>query len=137
MQGLELVALTPNQVKDVWNYIKPMLQRACDRSRGEIDATDLFKSCLIGESTIWVAYDDDGVIHAAGATERQARHDGNVCVITAMGGRSMKDWIGHIETIKNFAKFHGCDRVEFLGRAGWGRVVEGATPVGTIYEVKI
>jgi len=47
-----------------------------------------------------------------------------VCRVEMLAGDNMLQWIGHsMEQIDSFALIHRCDRMEFDGRAGWGKVL--------------
>lgn len=113
-----------------------MIVKSCEKSRGRVTADQVYSDLLVGDALLWVAHQGSTPI-AAGITEIEIRSDGKCCCIRHMGGSDMKSWLGHIETIKEFARFNDCNRVEFEGRHGWKRVVTNAQDVGTIYEVQI
>lgn len=132
----ELNAIQADRVHECWRFIEPMIGKSCDRSRGQVTLDKVYSDLLTGDAVLWIAHRDSQPV-AAGITAIEERSDGKCCCIRHMGGGDMQSWIGHIETIKEFARFNGCNRVEFEGRHGWKRVVKGAQDVGAIYEVQI
>lgn len=136
MTEAELHALPAGAIHDCWPFIEPMIVKSCDKSRGQVTADEVYSDLLVGDAVLWVAHRENTPV-AAGITHIEDRSDGRCCCIKMMGGGDMRSWLGHIETIKEFARFNQCNRVEFEGRRGWKRVVEGAQDVGTICEVQI
>lgn len=134
---LKITAVTPDQAATHWDVFEPLLSASCDRSRGRDTVEKCKTDIQSGTGVLWAIHDDDGFVKACGLAEIQARTDGSVCVIRQMGGKAMRDWLTMIETIKEFGRINGCNRVEFEGRDGWGRVVPNVDRVGSIYEVKI
>ena len=131
-----IFAATPDQARDNWAHIGFQLERSCKRSRGRDTVADCFDDIQSGHAVLWIII-EDGLDVAFGITEIQTRTNGKVCVIRQMAGDAMRHWLPTIETIKEFGRINGCNRVEFEGRDGWGKVVPNVDRVGSIYEVKI
>ena len=136
MMQAELTAIPADRIHECWRFIEPMIAKSCEKSRGSDTLEQIWGDCLTGDALLWVAHLENTPV-AAGITEIEERANGRCCLIRHMGGGDMKSWLGHIETIKEFARFNKCNRVEFEGRHGWKRVVANAQDVGTIYEVLI
>lgn len=128
-------ALTPEQAHQNWNTFGDLLTQSCTRSRGQDSAGNCYRDIQSGAAILWAIHEDERPI-ACGVTELQTRHDGKVCVIRQMAGEAMRHWLPVIETIKEFGRLNGCNRIEFEGRDGWGKVVPNVDRVGSIYEVK-
>ena len=137
VEALKITAVTPGQAQEHWDVFEPMLSASCAKSRGRDTVEKCKTDIQSGNAVLWAIHDDDGFVKACGLAEIQERTDGKVCVIRQMGGKAMRDWLTTIETIKEFGRLNGCNRVEFEGRKGWGRVVPDVACVGSIYEVKI
>ena len=136
MTQAELTAIPADRIHECWRFIEPMIAKSCAKSRGQTTPDKVYSDLLTGDAVLWIAHRDNQPV-AAGITAIDVRTDGKCCLIRHMGGGDMKSWLGHIKTIKEFARFNKCNRVEFEGRHGWKRVVAGAQDVGTIYEVQI
>ena len=43
--------------------------------------------------------------------------------ITSCGGRNLRKWLPEAEKLfEAFARYHGCSRLEIIGRKGWTRI---------------
>lgn len=119
----ELVCVDPARIHEFWPYVRPLLEKACRRTR--LNAfTDLEADILAGRSLAWIAWNGRG-IEAAAATILANSDLGRVCVITLCAGRDMSRWLKLIDRIETYARDEGCARIRIFGRKGWLRVLKG------------
>ena len=121
----KLTSLTPDQVRDNWNVIAGLLEKATDRSCGRISLQDVQQAIVESTGIVLIAWDPKiGEVYAAFFCEIDEYKTGCKCWNIALcGGRDVEDW-GHLWIVmKEVAKNHGCDQIEISGRKGWGRVL--------------
>lgn len=114
---MQLGWITPEQIPALWPQVRFHLQRAVDR--GWSDWRVIEDDVLNNRSTLWVAYDLEGV-HAAAIT--QVTWDG-VCEIIACGGKRMKQFMPLLRQIEFFSRNAGCKAMRIIGRKGWARML--------------
>jgi len=119
----ELVCIDPARIREIWPYVRPLLEKAC-RATCLNAFADFEADILAGRSLVWIAW-NGGMIEAAAATVLANSDLGKVCVITLCAGRDMKRWLKLIEQIEAYAKDEECECVRIFGRKGWLRVLEG------------
>lgn len=129
----ELLCINPAQVSQVLHLAEPLLKSALDHT-GIGDYSEVHDGILAGKQLLWLAIDPGPEILAAASTQLQSSAAGKVCVITACGGRAIREWIHLIGRIENYATAEGCERVRYFGRRGWLRELEGWQQIGVIAD---
>ena len=76
-----------NQVPIVWNTYRPLIQKALDRG-SEYSIADIYDGLLSEEMQLWTWGDD-----AALVTTIQNKGDKRWCLLLAMGGSKMDEWL--------------------------------------------
>lgn len=117
MEKFSLRAYTKDQIPDVWETYSQYIQRALDRG-SNYTLDDIHKGLLLGEMQLW-AWGDE----AALVTAIQNREDKRWCLLLAIGGANMADWIQYLPIVEEWAKENGCDEMRLYGRMGWAKVI--------------
>lgn len=99
------------------------LAQACRRPGCDLSVADLIRFCSAGQAQLILIH-DSGPVVAAGVTQVRSHADGRLsCWILAVGGSGARIWRGTLGLIEAGAVAIGCERVEFVGRAGWRRLL--------------
>lgn len=120
----------------VWPSVAPILKRATDMSHGRLGIEDLRASIFDGTLHLWLVLDGDKVI-AANTLQMKSYPRMRVMLGLYIGGERLEEWRDLMcEAVERYAREQGCQKVEFIGRPGWGRVLSsnGYAPAFTSYE---
>lgn len=120
---VELVAVDPSKIAEMWPHVAPFLRAAIART-GLSLFSDLERDALNGTAQVWLAWNGQA-IEAAAATALHPTEAGLVCSVLACGGDNMERWLSLLERIERFAKDEGCARTRIVGRRGWLGVLDG------------
>lgn len=127
----ELLCVDPKQVGHFWPHVEPLLRPAIENV-GLSNFEDIENEILIGCGLVWIAWDDK--IVAAASTTLQRIDSDLICVLTACGGRDMKDWLPLLAKIEDYARAEGCKALRIFGREGWLRVLDGYEKTAVVME---
>lgn len=114
--------------------VRGYLALACARPGCDVTADHLLDACAKGQGQLVGIYDDEADLVAAGVTQVRDLDDGTrSCWVLAVGGLYARAWRHTLREIEDGARRLGCDRVEFVGRRGWVRLLPDyvATPCET------
>ena len=104
----------------MWPTVHPFLKPAIERTSGRLDEATVFKGLMTGELVLWAIF-RDGPLGAV-VTQIFTWPSGlRVARCLLAGGRDHADWLDHFHMIEEWAKEHGCHRLEAWGRPGWER----------------
>jgi len=121
---MELICVDPEQISKFWPYVKSFIFSGPQRT-GLSDPEYTEWEILRGDQLLWIIWDGKEIKAAA-----STRLSNGVCLMTACGGKDMKEWVKFFPQIDQYAKDEGC-RLRISGRRGWERVLR---PFG--YRVK-
>lgn len=110
--------IDPQMVGRVWFRVRGMIAAALARGTGETSIEEIEQDLTVGLALLWIGFDqENNQIVSAGITQIG---DG-LCTLVAYGGRR-EDHL--LETIEDYARANGCERLRILGRKGWIRVLK-------------
>ena len=120
-------------VGDAWPACGEWLLRGlaeCD-DMGVLETVD---RCRDGSFQLWMIGDVQGAESLGACVTEIMEIDGRKIVwLYALAGNRMPEWSDDFtDTLAKFSVAEGCEAVRFAGRKGWGRVIGGAIPVGTL-----
>lgn len=102
--------------------------------RSDLGRFDVIESQVLGgQAILWVAAENGEPLGAV-VTQIEETERSNVCVIRACGGVNIKQWIGLLPLIEDYARDFGCNKVRFAGRKGWERLLKNYTQKRVIME---
>lgn len=112
----------------VWGQAWPLLKRA---AIDDISAIECFVNCYAGHAQLWGAWRDGRMI-AAWIT--QLTTDWPACMVVLMAGSERQTWLPAMwDTLRAWARSHGCRAILCIGRPGWRRLL-GFRVGGTIQD---
>ncbi len=106
------------QINEVWEEVRPWIEKACETTRGKFDAEDIRAGLLTGEDQLWIW--KTATAFAVGITRLSNYPKQRVCNLRIVTGTNMAEWADAcIETIEKWARANGCQAMEFQARPGW------------------
>ena len=130
---MNIALIDPANAGVVWPHVERLLSPAIDQSGGRytIDATR--HAISTGEMQLWVAH-EDSQIYAAMTSSVVVYPAKKMLAVIHCGGRMMGLWLPTMSSVEAWAKSHGCEGVEIVGRAGWAKALPGYARSGTLIE---
>ena len=132
---MDLLCVDPKQVGHFWPHVEPLLRPAIE-DVGLSNFEDIEESVLIGCGLVWIAWDGEKIAAAASTTLQRVGSD-LICVLTACGGRDMRQWLPLLGRIEDYAKDEGCKALRIFGREGWQRVLDGYDRKAVVLEKEL
>ena len=122
MADIRLIRVEPELVARIWPYVSDVLRTAM--RRGGIDGFAPVQSAVLaGRLQLWLAV-DQVAIHGAAVTALHHTETKKVCIIVALGGYQMRQWLHLLAGLEQYAKDEGCSGMRVLGRKGWRRILK-------------
>lgn len=109
----------------VWPLVEGWIAAACEYADGLITTDDILKEIIREDRQLWVV-EVNGAPMAV-ATTRIDMHPTGVKILSVptVGGSGMDIWLGSLlDTLRRYAKEHGCSGMEGCGRRGWVRALK-------------
>ena len=106
-------------VPSVWESVKPLIERAL--KRGSNYTIEQIHAGLLEKAMQLFVWESDK-IHAALVTTIQNRDEQRWCLLLAIGGEKMDEWIHLLPNVEDWARELGCQQMRVYGRPGWARV---------------
>ena len=135
---MRAVLLPPRMIAKAWPLVCDWVTSALIEGKADIAPDDVRTRLECGEMALWVFLDG---AHAKGCvvTEFADSVRGKCCNLVVVAGHDFPSWRHFTETIKAWARTHGCVRLEGGGRDGWQRLVkaDGWRRVRTIVEMRL
>lgn len=118
---VDLVAVDPSVVEDIWPHARPLVKSAIDRTR-LCNFDHIEREVLAGLQQLWLGWDGTSLAFA-GVTQLVLINGEKICILVAVGGRDRNRWLPLLGKIEQFAKAEGCSAVRLTGRKGWQRIL--------------
>ena len=115
-----LVAVRPEDVRYIWDVVKPLIDKALHHSAGEMDSSDVLNLINKGTEVLWVGIKDEKIF-CAGTTEFIHYPKKKVLRIITFAtepGYYYKLWGDFINTLERFCKQNKCNSIEAWARKG-------------------
>lgn len=135
MAGNDLLCVPPEAVADLWNAVRPMIERAYAET-DEFCPTDMLDGLKAGKLLLWVSA-PSGTILAVLVTALLPKPSGLACKLVACGGTGMKIWLNGHTQIEAYARAEGCAKLLAEARPGWIRKLPGYTINGMVLEKRL
>lgn len=101
-----------------WDWYERQIWRVIDRADGGQTPDDILSCIQRDTMQLWRTVDKRGMV----ITELQRSPRYVSMLIYMVAGEGLKDWMaGAGQQLEDFAKAHGCSRMEFHGRPGWAK----------------
>jgi|TARA_R110000796_G_scaffold101324_1_gene210036 hypothetical protein len=108
--------------RDVEEFLAP----AIELSHGRDDMTSIWKYLILGQSQLWMAFDDeDNKPKGALVTRIEDYPLKKMINYLYIGGDDLKEWHKDmLAIVEKFAREQGCEGMELVGRKGWDRFLK-------------
>lgn len=107
--------------RDVENFLNP----AIELSHGRDDMSSVWKSLMTEHSQLWMAFDDNNDPKGALVTRIENYPLKKMMNYLYIGGDDLKEWHKDmLAIVEKFARKHGCEGMELVGRRGWDRFLK-------------
>lgn len=121
----------------VWPTFSKKLQKACEKTGGDIGSGELWQMCRSGQAFLIVVHDDNG-FKAAIIVQFQRWISKTVLRCLAIVGEDMDSWLPSVlETVQKMAKDGGATSFVAEGREGWAKVFPKAKKLRVTYEAEL
>ena len=109
-------------IEKVWPLVAPMLANALKYDNSGMRLKDLKEEIDADQMQLWLVADDS--IRCAAVTKiAQSVYGTKFARILFLAGDSIDEWLNELlAIIEPWAKHHGCEIIEAVGRKGWDRV---------------
>jgi hypothetical protein len=111
-----------SEAAEWWPMCAPLLEKALTRTGAceDYSTDDLLELVQNREMQLWVMHDGDAIL-AAFLTQIMVFPRRKVLGIPFLGAKrgTYKRWLGHLDSVKEFAREHGCAAIRGWGRRGW------------------
>ena len=117
-----IVEIVPTlAVETIWDSVRKLITKTND---DVLNDNDIKGYLLNGDYTLWVAIDEESKdVVAAMTTEFAYYPRDKVCRVVTLAGERMKEWIGNLDMVEDWAKEQGCNYLDMYGRRGWIKVL--------------
>ena len=122
-----------------WRDIEKVLAPAMRFSQGKYQLTDIYEDVRSNYAQAWIA-ESSAQIHGVAITQIVRYPRKVMLFITMLAGKDFCLWDNIVnDCLIPYAKQHGCDGIEFLGRPGWDRRAKplGFNPALTVFELNL
>ena len=120
----KLVYVPPTFVDRLWNWLTPLLAKACSSSQGELALDEIRAQAVEGELSVWIARGDGDHLLAVALVRMEQWSGEIVCRVIAIAGMSMRQWRELQPEFERKMMAAGAKRIRFEGRIGWKRVLK-------------
>jgi hypothetical protein len=134
--------MTVDEMAPLWSDIFNCLQTYVARYRGEETVENMLAQCVAGKRQLWIVQDETGKVVLTPITEivRVDATGRKRLVMVELGGSRGIEALPLANEIEAWAvREHGVSDVEWIGRRGWGRLIEpmGFKPQAVIWRKRL
>jgi hypothetical protein len=115
-------AVSAREALKEWDFYEAMINKVLRRAHAGTSSEDVLTCLQRGNMQLW----RDDARKGVAVTEIQVYPQYKQLLIFMVAGRDVRDWLdeGH-QQLDSFARQNGCEYMEFMGRPGWERLMEG------------
>jgi hypothetical protein len=115
----------PEHCSSIWRDVRKHLSSAVDMSGGRWSMEYLLAALVSNEQNLWIAYDDNKVIHGALTTQLVTYPSNRMMALHFLGGEDFDGWYKEmLDQVTSFAKKCGCEGLETVARKGFWKWFE-------------
>lgn len=133
MTDVQLIAVDPARVKEIWPAARPLIERAYKDGDQNVPP-EILHDLTKGRRLLWLAVDGEEKIIAAMLTQLFNMVSGKMLKMQECGGERMRDWKHLRKRVEDYARAEGCTRVLCEGREGWERIMPDYKRVAIVLE---
>lgn len=136
MPDIQLMAVDPARVKEIWPAARPLIEKAYKDADQDVPFNILY-DLIMGRRLLWLAVDENEDIIAAMLTQLFNMVSGKMCRMQQCGGARMQEWKHLRKRIEDYARAEGCTSVMLEGRSGWARIMPDYEQVAVVLEKRL
>ncbi len=134
---LSVAILNPNQLPQMWEDRRPLLEEAGEWSAGESTPQTVVHGVLGGSYQL-VAFMRGHVPESVLVITMSEFGTGKrILEVLLASGSGLKNWMQHEEKMIEYAKHHGCASIRMIGREGLQRMLKGWERTAVVLEREV
>ena len=106
-----------SEIDSVWSIAKPLIQKALDQG-SDFTIEEIHEGLLEASMQLWLWGEETALV-----TRIQSNKRKKFCLLLALGGSSMSEWLQYLPSLEDWARDQGAEEVRIYGRAGWSKVL--------------
>lgn len=135
---IRLRQIPKDMLAEFWPVILKHVETGCAYSGGRFTPDAILAAGTTGEMQVFLAVRGDTEIVGVGVTCLSHYPTGlKVCDVLIVGGATAGLWADMQHPLTRWAKGEGCERIQMVGRKGWGKALPDWKVVATMYEREI
>lgn len=112
-------------INAVWDRVRAFLEPAVAVTNGRYTTYDVYVLLQTSKMSLWVAFDDDGVINGIQVTAITDYPSKRALTSVFTGGIKLRSWREPMmQMLQSWAKDNGCEVIEGYGREGWVKMLQ-------------
>jgi hypothetical protein len=125
-------------VREFWPVIAEHVEAGCSFSGGRLTPEAILDAAEKSEMQVFLALRNETEIVGVGVTTLSVYPSGlKCCDVLIVGGASAGLWADMQHPLTRWAKGEGCQRIQMVGRKGWGKTLPDWRVAATMYEREI
>ena len=112
----EVRGIQSSELGQFWPIAKPLVQKALERG-SDYSIDEVYMGLRRQEMQLWM-YEDK----AALVTKIHTHRGKKVCLLLALAGEAMPNWLEYRPLLEMWARSKGCDEMQIYGRIGWAKL---------------
>lgn len=119
MNDIDLYAVPPYAVDEVWSEISPFIQKGLDYAHGEMGIDDV-KQMVLNDVVVPIVMAHQGKVLAVVTMEISEKPSKRVMSLMTAGGEELENWLDEFMHVADkLAIEQGVDAIYVTGRKGW------------------
>ena len=120
------ISLVPvDHIFTIWGEVREYLEPAVATAKGRWTMEHLAAALSTGRQQLWIAFDDESVIHGVLTTEIVQYPAKKCLAMHFLGGRDFDAWYGDLlKQLTRYGKDMDCDGIEGTARFGFWKFLQ-------------
>ena len=137
---MKISSVALEDIEGLLPHIDHLILRGCDHSFGEVTQQELIDDLFDCKMQLWVVYDegrdiDNGRIRGIVVTRiGQATSGISIGEVAIMAGDGIAEWVHLVTQLEDWARAHGCSKIQAITRKGLVRYLSDWTLTSYIVE---
>ena len=118
-----LIIINPDDIKEVWIEVKPLIEKALVHAEGELRSEDILQLTLESKQTLWVGLKNKNIF-CAGVTEiisYPRKRVLRIITFATKNGHDYKHWKDFEKVLESYGARHRCSSLKAWTRKGLAR----------------
>lgn len=129
---VEIVPIASRDAAGVWPLVIDYIRPVCEIAGGAYEPEDILAEIARADQQLWIVL-VDGETKGCVVSRVLVHPRLKELFCPVVGGDGLEDWgAAMFAKLEEFARAHGCARIEGVGRRGWARVLPGMKEVASL-----